>query len=347
MALYRLFPSKDATIYSKDAERNSGRDSILEVGYTDKGIARSLIAFDSVELQEVVAKAGSGNFTANLKLTTANASNLESLTTIEAYPISDTWEEGRGHKYDVPMTSENVSWYFGTTNNWWDPTITDLIYGEGGACSGSNLVTDNEITHEAELDIKLNITNYIEEVVKGNVPNEGILLKYKEEDDSITDENFFQFFSRNTNTIYYPYLEVVWDDVNTSSSLEEISDSSCSIKIKQQRAEYTDSGKVRLYLQVRPEHPARVFQTSSLYSTNYTLPIESYWGIEDSFTKEMVVDFDSVGTKIGKDDKGSYLEFYLDNLFIERYYRLIVKTSIDGIDIVQPAENTFKVVANG
>ena len=59
MAVYRLYPSKDASIYSKNITSNTGADSILEVGRTKEGYAiRSLLDFDQEEIEILDPVAG-------------------------------------------------------------------------------------------------------------------------------------------------------------------------------------------------------------------------------------------------------------------------------------------------
>mgnify|MGYP007112315013 CR=1 FL=1 len=48
-----------------------------------------------------------------------------------------------------------------------------------------------------------------------------------------------------------------------------------------------------------------------------------------------------------KDEKGSYFDIYMDGLQPERYYRVLVKSVIDGTTAVINKDNVFKVVRNG
>jgi len=61
----------------------------------------------------------------------------------------------------------------------------------------------------------------------------------------------------------------------------------------------------------------------------------------------MIVDFDTDFTKISCDSNGSYFDIYMGGLQPERYYRILIKTELDGSDIVVDNENIFKVVRNG
>jgi hypothetical protein len=70
-------------------------------------------------------------------------------------------------------------------------------------------------------------------------------------------------------------------------------------------------------------------------------------GIRDEYTEEMVVDYDSTFTKISCDSTSNYFDLYLDGIQPERFYRLLVKTEVDGSDIVIDNDQIFKVVRNG
>ncbi len=61
----------------------------------------------------------------------------------------------------------------------------------------------------------------------------------------------------------------------------------------------------------------------------------------------MVVDFNTDFTKISCDSKGSFFDVYMDGLQPERYYRILVKTTLDESTVVVDDQNIFKVVRNG
>ncbi len=119
------------------------------------------------------------------------------------------------------------------------------------------------------------------------------------------------------------------------------------LTINNNKGSYTDEGKQRFRLNVRPKYPTRTFVTSSTYLTNYVLPTTSYWGLRDENTEEMVVDFDTNYTKISADSTGNYFDVYMSGIQPERHYRLLIKTEIDGTTAVHNGGNIFKVVRNG
>jgi hypothetical protein len=94
----------------------------------------------------------------------------------------------------------------------------------------------------------------------------------------------------------------------------------------------------------RPTYPARVFQTSSFYTTNYYLPTASYYAIKDLDTNEYVIDFDDQYTQLSLDNRGSYFTLYMNGLEPERYYKILIKSIIDGSTIIFDDNYYFKVI---
>jgi len=97
---------------------------------------------------------------------------------------------------------------------------------------------------------------------------------------------------------------------------------------------------------VRPKHPIRVFQTSSLYTQNFYLPQDSCYAIKDLDTNEYVIDFDPIFTKISADNSGSYFKLDMDGLQWERYYKILIKTNINGNILVFDDKFYFKIIKN-
>lgn len=148
MAIYKIFPNKDATIYSKAPCKNTGRDEILEISvknsedyiryqgkvpiedtpYYDydyvynqnygipnpapyEDISRTVISFSDSDLQLLKSYASS-SFQANLRLYLAFAQNLSLDYTLECYPLSQSWDMGTGKYADYPFNNTGVSWTY-------------------------------------------------------------------------------------------------------------------------------------------------------------------------------------------------------------------------------------------
>lgn len=345
MAVYKIFPSKDAAIYSEFPTANTGLDEILEIaGYEDASgtpqTARTLIQFSDTDIDYVVGSLVTGNYSSSLKLFLAEATELPVSFNVQAYPISRSWDNGKGKYGDSPVDISGVSWNKATSGATWSITGSDYL-NVSSSVQAFGL--------DLPLDVNLDVSNMIRAFRNDTISNNGILVKIENAYEYYTTSSLrIKFFSRDTNTIYPPVLEIKWDDSSyVTGSLSVLNNTLPVITIKNNRNEYADNEKVRFRLTAKPKYPTRQFTTASVYLTNYALPTASYWGIRDEFTEEMVVDFDTQFTKISCDSTGPYFDVYMQGLQPERYYRLLVKTQQDGSTIVVDNENVFKIVRNG
>ena len=372
MSVYRIFPQQDAFIFSEIPTGNSGLDEILELGgYTDISgegeTSRILVQFDSEEIADVVTnKVGSNNYSASLGMYLADAYQIPLNTVIYTYPLYSTtgWDNGSGKYGDTPINTSGVSWKYqkaGEANTWPTSLPAGVTYSTtvdkpgGGAwytVSGSvNLEFTQSNTVKSTYDIDINVTNAVKLWNAGTIGNNGFILKLSSSLEFNTTSSIrLKYFGADTNTIYPPYLEFKWDDtVRNTGSLSTLNNSLATIKITNNKGEYVDTGKQRFRIAAQPKYPVRTFTTSSVYLTNYALPTASYWGIRDENTEEMIVDFDTNFTKISCDSTGPYFDVYMDGLQPERYYRILVKSTLDGSTTVvnDSNNNIFKVVRNG
>lgn len=375
MAVYRIFPEKDTTLYSEYADMNTGLDSIVELSAYYKGdvgyVNRSLIQFDSTEIANVLETYVSSSirtatdFSASLKLYLASANEVPTSYTVYAYPTyvahaSRQWVNGNGKYGDLPRNSSGASWFYSqASSSQWTATVptgvtssySGSFVGGGAWYTGSgvyNFAASQSHTVVSTHDLDINVTQGVTAHYNGDIVNAGFTLKLEEGLEFATDRQMnLRYFAVDTHTIYPPCLEIKWDDFVTDNTLTETVDPNATIKIKNNRGVYTDEGKQRFELTVRPKYPTRTFVTSSNYLTNYYLPTASYWGLRDENTEEMVIDFDTTFTKISRTSTGNYFDMYMGGLEPERYYRVLIKTDINGSTNIIDEDVVFKVVRNG
>ena len=372
MAVYRIFPEQDAFIFSEASGSNAGLDEILEVGgYTDISgqgeTSRILIQFSSTEIADIVTnKIGSNNYSASLGLYLADAYQIPVDTTIFAYPVYSPigWDNGSGKYGDVPVNDTGVSWAarkYGGANAW--PTVglpagvTYYTTGSkpgGGAWYTYSGSVSLEFTQSNPInstyDVYMNVTDAVKLWNNGSITNSGFILKLSSSLEFNTTSSIrLKYFGADTNTIYPPYLEFKWDDtVYSTGSLSVLNNSIATVKVNNNRGEYANVGKQRFRVTAQPKYPVRTFTTSSIYLTNYALPSASYWGLRDENTEEMIIDFDTKFTKISCDSNGGYFDVYMDGLQPERYYRILIQTTLDGsTTVIDSDSNIIKVVRNG
>ena len=379
MAVYKIFPEKDSTIYSAFPVKNTGIDEILDVSTfydtVNPEVSRFLIQFSQTEIDNLIAdssKINSSNFKTNLKLFIADISGLNTDTTLEVYPISGSWNMGTGKYANRPETTNGCSWKYKLSSGSGEWTTTGFSDYVTASYSGSNggggtwytgsalglTVTQSQVlSYSSDKDIDIDVTNTIltwnsqstGETSDGFV-NDGFIVKQSEEDEFKADLNYvtdIKYFSIDTHTIYPPQLEFKWDDFvyNTGSSTgTEIDTSHLVVSLDNNLGTYYSGSVQKMRVNVRPQFPKRVFQTSSLYTTNYYLPTASYYAVKDLDTNEFVIDFDDTYTKISADDETSYFTLYMNGLEPERYYQVLIKTTVDGSTLILDNDYYFKVI---
>ena len=195
-------------------------------------------------------------------------------------------------------------------------------------------------------DININVTPIVNSWYSSSIANNGFLIKQAVEFVNSLQYNInLDYFSRDTHTIYPPQLEIKWRDYSfTTGSLTEINISPATIAIDNNIGTfYPDSDNI-FRVNSRPEYPNRVFSTASYFTQNYYLPTASYYAIKDTYTNEYVIDFDNQFTQLSVDSSGSYFKLYMNGLEPERYYNILIKTTINGSTMVFDNDYTFKVI---
>ena len=382
MAVYKLFPIKDTTIYSGYPAMNTGLDPLLEVTSEypltltpSPRVARSLIKFDQTEIDDVIDNKILGRgWSGSLKSSISVAEGINLTSTMYVYPISGSWNNGTGQYLDSPQTTNGCSWVFTNesgSGKWRvddaRPYVTSSYTsgnsGGGTWYTGSNnpLISSVEKSQTFNMrsskDLDVNVTDHIslwysssKNIDSGyiSVDNEGFILKW---DDSIeftpsqSIQPIMKFYSVDTNTIYPPSLELKWDDQSfVTGSLSEIDTPDVFIGLDSNPGIFYSESVNRFRLNVRPEFPVRTFQTASLYTTNKFLNSNSLYAVKDLDTNEFVIDFDSNFTKISCDSTGNYFDIYMNGLEPERYYKILIQTTISGSTIVKDEDYYFKVI---
>ena len=357
MAIYKLFPTKDASIYSYYPTKNSGLDEILDISLyksieNNGEVSRALLAFSNTEISNLLtSKIVSSNYKAYLKLYLANASEIPLDYTLYCHPISGSWNMGIGRAANVPSTTEGVSWKYrdilsgssfgsnivATTSSYNGDNI-----GGGSWWTGSNLISTQSFNYTTNKDIELDVTNTISSSFYQN----GFIIKHSSSLEFTTGSSFeTKYFSTDTHTIYPPCLEFRWNDFSYSTgSLTTVQSDNIVISLSNNKKEYQEDSVNRFRVNTRDKFPTRTFQTSSLYLNLKLLPTSSYYAVKDIKTEEFVIDFDTTFTKLSADASGNYFDLYMNGLQPERYYQILIKSIISGSTVISEDNNYFKVI---
>ncbi len=363
--MHKFFTSSyDASIYLQQPDQNAGRDEILEVGKlyygSNKDIARTLIKFDTGSLKSEIESIGTGSWNVFLVLRSANASEIPLEYTIYANAVSQSWTMGTGTKFDN-ITSDGVSWkYRNGVDSWQDNTVGGtaiFVPGSTGSANaeGGTWYTGSEASQSYNYepdDVRMNVSGIVNLWISGSLPNNGFIIHHSlNNEENTSDYGVLKFFSKETNTIYQPKLELVWDDSSfNTGSLSPITGSSTTdslenskIVVTNLQKEYFQNTKTKVRVKGRDIYPAKSFGTTFEYDQSKYLPISSYYQIEDYRTNEVIVPFGNY-SKLSCDSKSNY--FYLDTATypINRTYRLKLKVVVDGVSKIIDDKLIFDVI---
>jgi len=384
MAVLKIFPEKDATLYSLFPNMNTGLDEIVEAtlttfAYSDPSpqTSRFLVQFSNDDLASAIdlipdalfnsgSTTSTGSWNAKLQCFIATATGLSTTTTVECFPVAQNWDMGTGRYLDDPISTDGCSWIwadFSGSTAWTIPPVSgatssftsSVPTGGGTWYTGSQYTSSVTFSYRTDKDINLDVTNTVKAWATGSgtIPddkliNYGFLLKQSLE--FVDNKNYqpeLKYFSVDTNTIYPPALQISWNDFvfNTGSSTQTILNTlPATVTVAQNPGVFYSESINRFRINARPEFPIQVWQTSSVYLNNFYLPTASYYAIKDLETNEYIIDFDTTYTKLSADASSSYFDLYMNFLQPERYYTILIQSTIGGSTVVFNDQYYFKVI---
>jgi hypothetical protein len=362
MAVYKIFPEKSATLYSYYPTLNAGIDEILDLSTYNNidgthEVARPIIQFPQSEILDIITNKVSGSsYSAFLRLSLAQASQLPLNYIIRCHPLATNWNIGTGRLSDSPAITDGASWKY-TDQLSGSAWFTSFPIGTTGSYTGSNIggglwytassyTATQSFTNIDSKDISLNVTNIVTAWSGSTISNNGFILKHSSSLEFTTQSAVeLKYFSANTHTIYPPCLEIRWNDWSyNTGSLSVITSPSIVATLDNNQSEYQQDSVQRFRINVRDKFPTRAFNSTSVYLINKALPTSSYYQIKDLDTEEIVVDYDTTYTKVSCDSTGMYFDIYMNGLEPERYYKILIKTTINGSTLVLDDNYYFKVI---
>ena len=389
MAVLKIFPEKDATLYSLFPNMNTGLDEIVEAtlttfAYSDPSpqTSRFLVQFYDEDILGAIylipqSTYDSGSWNAKLQCFIATATGLSVTTSIDCLPVAQNWGMGTGRYLDDPISTDGCSWIWAgySGSNLWQIPDNGFNYPAGATASytqslnssgqqmypvgggvwytGSQYSSSVTFSYRTDKDINLDVTNIVDawfpSASRSPVfSNNGFILKQRLE--FVNNKNYqpeLKYFSVDTNTIYPPALQISWNDFvfNTGSSTQTILNTlPATVTVAQNPGVFYSESINRFRINARPEFPIQVWQTSSVYLNNFYLPTASYYAIKDLETKEYIIDFDTTYTKLSADATSSYFDLYMNYLQPERYYTILIQSTIGGSTMVFSDQYYFKVI---
>jgi hypothetical protein len=358
--MHKFFTSSfDASIYLQQPEQNTGRDEILEVGKlyygSSKDIARTLIKFDTGSIKSEITSIGTGSWQAYLVLRSANSEEIPLEYSIYANAVSQSWTMGTGTKFDN-ITSDGISWKYRDGINTWQDNVTagTAVFttgttGSANAEGGTWFITGSatqSFSNEPD-DIRMNVTNIMHQWISGSLKNNGFIVRHSiDVENNDLDYGLLKFFSKETNTIYEPKLELVWDDSTfITGSLLPVTGSAedgYKVVITNLKKEYFANTKVKIRIKGRDMYPLKSFGTTFAYDqSKYITNI--FYQIEDYKTGEIIFPFGEY-TKVSCDSTSNYFIMDLNTLPINRMYLLKLKIIEGNISTIIDEKLIFEIV---
>ena len=220
MAVYKIFPFKDTSLYSLYPNMNTGIDPINQVSnlnfalLTSATVARTLIEFSSEEIVDLLDGIVSGyTWDTYFRSYIATAQGIVETSTIEVRPVAESWNNGTGTYLDSPLTTDGIEYAISQT------------FGL-----------------RSSKDLKVNTTTIVSSWYSassglGGIENNGFIIKWEDAIEFNPNKQVqpvMQYYSVDTNTIYPPELEFRWDDSSWdigSSTIPELLQPNCFVSL--------------------------------------------------------------------------------------------------------------------
>lgn len=193
-------------------------------------VDRTLLKFDIASISASITNGAIAAPQFFLKLKICNEYDLPINYKVYALPVSQSWNMGNGYLSDGG-SSAGVSWKYRDNKGgteWYNPqfassprlsidfinnpSLVTASFGQGGGTWYPNIVCSQSFSYQTA-DVDMDVTSIVMAWISGSVVNEGILLVSSDELQATGSGFVLTFYSRDTNTIYSPYLDVMWDDV--------------------------------------------------------------------------------------------------------------------------------------
>ena len=385
---YFIYPTADSWISSGSStitgesfrDQNFGQDQILELKkqYFNNSFnyeTRILINFAGSSFNEISQSVIDGDIPhastglAKYYLRLYEAEGNKELSTdyqIQAFAISQSWDEGTGNFGDDPKITNGVSWENrnypagGNAVTWSTsgPDGADVARHGGHYMSGSRGVEASQSFSYASPDIEMDVTSIVDQWLVGSASNNGFLLRFSAsagDHYNTVDPGFtgsfgqLKFFSKNTHTIYAPKLEVRWDDHiacsgSNTGSLTELTMSGGAdnyLYMIGLRESYREDEKVRFRVGARKRYIQKSFSSTLHTVSSSFIPEDSgSYSILDIATGETIIPFSGY-TSMSCDTTSNYFTQWMNTFEPDRVYKIIYKLKYnDGQE--QIFDNNFE-----
>jgi hypothetical protein len=354
MAYYFLTASKDATVYLQQPNQNTGFDEILEISKVYYGnvkdVSHALLKFEVGYISKSISEQSIKLDTANLILKETKSEEIPLEYTIYANPIFGNWEMGTGTRFDN-ITTAGVTWNYREGDsklewieNGFEANTTASINDGSGGTWYTNYGSSQSFNYQTA-DINMNVKSMLTAWMSGSIQNNGIILKYSTTNESDTqDYGILKFFSKETNTIYQPKIQIGWDDqIFATASLSALTANDIKVGVTNLKKEYKVGGEVKLKIFGRELYPLKTFTNTFSYETVKYLPQTTYYQIKDVNSDDVIIPFSDY-SKVSCDETGNYIKINFSNWEAGRTYKIEFKVDNDGDVQYFDNDTTFSLI---
>lgn len=323
---------KDSTLYNEEPRQNTGLDPILEVGagISATDLKRSILYFDMDDFPQ-----NATDYSASLLMKQTESQELKLDYDVVVHPVSSSWSMGVGRR-EYEYSTQGVSWEYrnGESGLRWDNLGGDF----------DPLTFSSQSFSYESADLEVDVSNIIDEIVSGNIVNDGLIVKFPtdDENDSI-DYGTLKFFSTETHTIFKPQLRIGWDNqVFTTGSLTSL-ETFENIKVQPiLKPSYKVDTIQRVRVKGREKYPPKTFDEFQ-YNTDFFLPENTYYRVTDIVSKHEIIPFSDF-SKVSCDSKGNFFELDFSNWEVDRVYEVEIKTIRNNLEEVYKDKFIFTLV---
>jgi hypothetical protein len=205
---------------------------------------------------------------------------------------------------------------------------------------------------KTDQNINVDVSSIVKLWLNDTIPNYGFVIYLNKIDSNTSSSILFnentmiQTYGAETDTIYSPTLTVYNLASQSFSPSSDIIDTTNSIIVYQKNfnGEVKHNTKHKFTLGARLQYPRPAFAQNTVYRNSLNLPSGSYYQIVDSVTNDILIPY-SQYTKIDTVGDSSFIEFYTNMLYPDRYYNIEVKADFGNeIHYITSPEFTFKVI---
>jgi len=367
MAVYNIFASADASLYSLYPTQNTGRDPILEVAVRNSQVGVGFLGrvpltqnpYYSYELSQNADYSDTQFFfpTTDIRRSILQFSqaDVSTLYTFASQSVSGAWSaslqlfladaSNLNTTYSLEAHAVTESWSMGTGMYMNTPPVTNgvswIYTGPSGSSTAwtnpggdysTSLSSSQYFDYMASKDVNMDITNIVNAWFSGSTNgNYSVLVKHPNSIEQ-NSGSFVQlkYFSVDTHTIYPPTIQFKWKDAYyyPAANPSYVLDDEITITLMNNPGQFKQGQVYKMRTSVRETYPARQFTTQSVYLNALYLSEQTCWALQDVKTEEMIVDFDPVYTALSADSISNYFTLYTSGLEVNRYYRILIKTNI-------------------